>query len=595
MNLAGLDWGIIGAFFVISLAIGLIVSRQSGKNYKEFFLSGRGMPWWLLGISMVATTFSADTPNLVTDIVRNNGIAGNWVWWAFLLTGMLTVFVYARLWRRSGIMTDLEFYELRYHGKTAAFLRGFRAIYLGVFFNIMIMATVTLAAIKIGGVMLGLSPLQTVLIASAVTVVYTSLGGLRGVILTDFFQFILAMVGIIWAAIVIVNLPEVGGLDKLFSHEEVRTKLHLLPDFNDSSQLIPLFILPLAIQWWSVWYPGAEPGGGGYIVQRMLSAKDEKNAVGATLLFNIAHYALRPWPWILIALASIIVFPDLESLRQAFPNVSEQVVKDDLAFPAMLTYLPSGLLGLVIASLIAAFMSTLSTHLNWGASYIVHDFYRRFINEEASEKTLVRLGRWSTLGLMVLTALFALVLENALQAFNILLQIGAGTGLIFILRWFWWRINAFSEIAAMVVSFLMAIYLEILHPGEMASHTKLLLGVGVTTASWIIVTFLTPPTDHKTLLSFYQLIKPSPGGWRPVIEQAKAEGTMTEADVVPGKLPMEIAAMVIACFTVYATLFATGFWIYGNTSSAIISTVVAGAGAVLLMGFWRRLNALRQV
>lgn len=595
MNLAGLDWGIIGAFFVVSLAIGLIVSRQSGKNYKEFFLSGRGMPWWLLGISMVATTFSADTPNLVTDIVRNNGVAGNWVWWAFLLTGMLTVFVYARLWRRSGIMTDLEFYELRYHGKTAAFLRGFRAIYLGVFFNIMIMATVTLAAIKIGGVMLGLNPLQTVLITSIVTVVYTSLGGLRGVILTDFFQFILAMVGIIWAAIVIVNLPEVGGLEKLFSHEEVRTKLHLLPDFNDSSQLIPLFILPLAVQWWSVWYPGAEPGGGGYIVQRMLSAKDEKNAVGATLLFNIAHYALRPWPWILIALASIIVFPDLESLRQAFPNVSDQVVKDDLAFPAMLTYLPSGLLGLVIASLIAAFMSTLSTHLNWGASYIVHDFYRRFINEEASEKTLVGLGRWSTVGLMVLTALFALVLENALQAFNILLQIGAGTGLIFILRWFWWRINAFSEITAMVVSFLMAIYLEVIHPGDLESHTKLLLGVGITTACWLAATFLTPPTDHKTLLSFYRLIKPAPGGWRPVIEQGKAKGELTEAEVVPGRLPMEIAAMVIACFTVYAALFATGFWIYGNIASAVLSTAVALVGAALLMLFWKRLNTIRQV
>lgn len=595
MNLAGLDWGIIGAFFVVSLAIGLIVSRQSGKNYKEFFLSGRGMPWWLLGISMVATTFSADTPNLVTDIVRNNGVAGNWVWWAFLLTGMLTVFVYARLWRRSGIMTDLEFYELRYHGKTAAFLRGFRAIYLGVFFNIMIMATVTLAAIKIGGVMLGLGPLETVLITSAVTVVYTSLGGLRGVILTDFFQFILAMVGIIWAAVVIVNLPEVGGLEKLFAHEEVRTKLHLLPDFTDSSQLIPLFILPLAIQWWSVWYPGAEPGGGGYIVQRMLSAKDEKNAVGATLLFNIAHYALRPWPWILIALASIVVFPDLESLRQAFPNVSEQVVKDDLAFPAMLTYLPSGLLGLVIASLIAAFMSTLSTHLNWGASYIVHDFYRRFINEKASEKTLVRLGRWSTVGLMVLTALFALVLENALQAFNILLQIGAGTGLIFILRWFWWRISAFSEITAMVVSFLMAIYLEVIHPGELESHTKLLLGVGITTASWILVTFLTPPTDQKTLIAFYRLIKPSPGGWRPVINQGKADGTLTEAEVVPGQLPMEIGAMVIACFTVYSALFATGFWIYGNTMSAVISTSVAVVGAVLLMLLWKRLNAVKKM
>lgn len=591
MNLATLDWGIILAFFVISLAIGLMVSRKSGKNYKEFFLSGRGMPWWLLGISMVATTFSADTPNLVTDIVRNNGVSGNWVWWAFLLTGMLTVFVYARLWRRSGIMTDLEFYELRYSGKAAAFLRGFRAIYLGVFFNIMIMATVTLAAIKIGGVMLGLTPLQTVLIASTVTVIYTSLGGLRGVILTDFFQFALAMAGIIWAAVVIVNLPEVGGLEQLLAHEEVKGKLNLLPDFTDSKQLIPLFIMPLAIQWWSVWYPGAEPGGGGYIVQRMLSAKDERHAVGATLFFNIAHYALRPWPWIIIALASIVVFPDLESLRTAFPNVSDNVVKDDLAFPAMLTYLPSGLLGLVIASLIAAFMSTISTHLNWGASYIVHDFYRRFINKEAEDKTLVRLGRWATVGLMVLAALFALVLENALQAFNILLQIGAGTGLIFILRWFWWRINAYTEIAAMVISFALAIYLEVLHPYELASHTKLLLGVGLTTVGWIVVTLLTPPTDQATLLSFYKLIKPAPGGWRPVIDRAMGEGQLETSELVPGRLPLQVGAMLIGSFTVYSALFATGFWLYSNTVAALSATAVAAVGVLWLASIWRRLEA----
>lgn len=591
MNLATLDWGIILAFFALSLAIGLMVSRQSGKNYKEFFLSGRGMPWWLLGISMVATTFSADTPNLVTDIVRNNGVSGNWVWWAFLLTGMLTVFVYARLWRRSGIMTDLEFYELRYSGRGAAFLRGFRAIYLGVFFNIMIMATVTLAAIKIGGVMLGLTPLQTVLIASTVTVIYTSLGGLRGVILTDFFQFVLAMAGIIWAAVVIVNLPEVGGLEQLLAHEEVKGKLNLLPDFTDSKQLIPLFIMPLAIQWWSVWYPGAEPGGGGYIVQRMLSAKDERHAVGATLFFNIAHYALRPWPWIIIALASIVVFPDLESLRTAFPNVSDKVIKDDLAFPAMLTYLPSGLLGLVIASLIAAFMSTISTHLNWGASYIVHDFYRRFINKDAEDKTLVRLGRWSTVGLMVLAALFALVLENALQAFNILLQIGAGTGLIFILRWFWWRINAYTEISAMIISFVLAIYFEVLHPYELTSHTKLLLGVGLTTVGWIVVTLLTPPTDQATLLSFYKLIKPASGGWRPVIDRAMGEGQLETSELVPGRLPLQVGAMLIGSFTVYSALFATGFWLYSNTVAALSATAVAAVGVLWLASIWRRLEA----
>ncbi len=589
MTLSTLDWSIIAAFFAISLAIGLIVSRRAGQSYQEFFLSGRGMPWWLLGVSMVATTFSADTPNLVTDIVRNNGIAGNWVWWAFLLTGMLTVFVYAKLWRRSGILTDLEFYELRYHGKAAAFLRGFRAVYLGLFFNVMIMATVTLAAIKIGGVMLGLSPWETVLISSVIVVLYTSLGGLRGVILTDFFQFALAMGGIIWAAVVVVNLPQVGGLEQLLAHPNLEGKLNLLPDFSDSEQLVPLFILPLAVQWWSVWYPGAEPGGGGYIVQRMLSAKDENNAVGATLLFNIAHYALRPWPWILIALASLVVFPDLESLKMAFPNVSENVVKDDLAFPAMLTFLPTGLLGLVVASLIAAFMSTLSTHLNWGASYLVHDFYRRFIHEAAEEQTLVRVGRLSTVALMAFTALFALALDNALQAFNILLQIGAGTGLIFILRWFWWRINAYSEIAAMAISFLMAIYLELIHPGGLESHTKLLLGVSVTTAGWLAVTFLTPPTPQHRLLSFYQLIKPAPGGWQPVIEQGLQDGTLSRKALRPGRLPLEIAAMLIACLMVYAALFATGFWIYGNTLAGSIATGTALVSAGVLYGIWKKL------
>ena len=590
MNLSTLDWSIVFGFFAISMIIGLVVSRQSGKDYKEFFLSGRNMPWWLLGVSMVATTFSADTPNLVTDIVRKNGVAGNWVWWAFLLTGMLTVFVYAKLWRRSGILTDLEFYELRYGGKPAAFLRGFRSIYLGFFFNIMIMATVTLAAIKIGSVLLGLTPIQTVLIASVVTVIYTSLGGLRGVILTDFFQFILAMVGIIWACIVVLQLPEVGGLSGLLTHENVSGKLNLLPDFTDSTQLIPLFILPLAVQWWSVWYPGAEPGGGGYIAQRMLSAKDETNAVGATLLFNVAHYALRPWPWILIALASLIVFPDLDSLQQAFPNIKSSVIQDDLAFPAMLTFLPTGLLGLVIASLIAAFMSTISTHLNWGSSYLVNDFYLRFINPNAGDKQLVRIGRISTVVLMILAALFALALENALQAFNILLQIGAGTGLIFILRWFWWRINAYSELAAMVISFVVALYFEFLHPSEIADHWKLLMGIGITTVGWVTVTFMTPPTDQGTLSKFYRLIRPAKGGWMPVIERGLETGTIQQDTVQTGKLPLEIAAMLVGSLSVYSALFATGFWIYGNTMSGLVSTIVAAGGAYFLFRVWNRLH-----
>lgn len=575
MTLSTLDWSIIFAFFVISMAIGVLVSKQSGKSSSDFFLSGRSMPWWLLGFSMVATTFSADTPNLVTDIVRKNGVSGNWVWWAFLLTGMLTVFVYARLWRRSGVMTDLEFYELRYSGKGAAFLRGFRALYLGVFFNVLIMATVTLAAIKIGGILLGLTPTQTILIASIVTVFYSALGGLKGVILTDFFQFIIAMVGSVWAAYVVLNMPEVGGLTKLLEHENVAGKLNLLPDFNNMEVLIPLFILPLAVQWWSVWYPGAEPGGGGYIAQRMLSAKDEKNAVGATLFFNIAHYALRPWPWILIALGSLVMFPDIASLKVAFPNVDPGIVNDDLAYPAMLTYLPAGLLGLVIASLIAAFMSTISTHLNWGSSYIVNDFYKRFVDQDASEKKMVSVGRISTVILMALAAILALYLSNALQAFNILLQIGAGTGLIFILRWFWWRINAYSEIAAMVISFLVAIYFEFIHPVPVPDHWKLLMGVGITTVGWLTVTFLTQPDDYSKLLSFYKLIRPHSKGWKPVIDRALSENTITKKDITVGKLPGELAGMFSGVFLVYGSLFAIGFWIYGNIQGALIATGVA--------------------
>ena len=575
MQLSTLDWSFIIGFFIISLIIGLIASRQSGKSSTEYFLSGRTMPWWLLGISMVATTFSADTPNLVTDIVRKNGVAGNWVWWAFLLTGMLTVFVYAKLWRRSGISTDLEFYELRYSGKPAAFLRGFRAIYLGVFFNVMIMATVCLAAIKIGGVLLGLSPEKTVIIASVVTVLYTGLGGLRGVIWTDFFQFILAMIGTVWAAMVIVNLPEVGGLSNLLAHENVAPKLNFLPDFNNLEVAIPLLVIPLAVQWWSVWYPGAEPGGGGYIAQRMLSAKDEKNAVGATLLYNIAHYALRPWPWILIALASLVIYPDLESLKVAFPDVDPNIVNDDLAYSAMLTYLPSGLLGLVIASLIAAFMSTISTHLNWGSSYIAHDFYKRFINPRASEKSLVNVGRLSTVFLMIFSAWFALKLENALQAFNILMQIGAGTGLIFILRWFWWRINAWSEVSAMVISFAVAIFFEFFYIGDLAGWEKLVLGIAVTTFGWLFFTMITKPTAHHKLVDFYKIIKPHSGGWGHVVEKGLHEGSLKQSDITVGKLPGELLAMFLGVFLVYSILFGTGYWLYGNVPFALAGFAIA--------------------
>ena len=528
MQLSTLDWSILIVFFVILLSIGFFASKKAGKSVNEFFLSGRNMPWWLLGISMVATTFSADTPNLVTDIVRTNGVSGNWVWWAFLLTGMLTVFVYAKLWRRSEVLTDLEFYELRYGGKGAAFLRGFRAVYLGVFFNIMIMASVCLAGIKIGSVMLGLTPTQTLLIASSVTVLYSSLGGLKGVILTDFFQFTLAMIATFWAAAVIVNLPEVGGLEELISHPEILPKLDLIPDISDRELFLVVFLLPIAVQWWSVWYPGAEPGGGGYVAQRMLSAKDENHAVWATLLFNFMHYAVRPWPWILIALASLIVFPNLDDLQLAFPEISKSIIGHDLAYPAMMTLLPSGLLGLLLASLAAAFMSTIASHLNWGSSYVVNDFYKRFFEPEASEKKLVLLGRITTVLLMLFSCLVALLLSNALQAFAILLQIGAGTGLLFILRWFWYRINIYSEISAMIISFLVAFYLQIIHPrigfDPISTEGQLILGVAITTFSWILITYMTPEEDKEVLRDFYKKIQPGGKGWKKVVDKAKDDG-----------------------------------------------------------------------
>lgn len=591
MNISILDWSIIISFFVISMLIGVFASKTAGKNAKEFFLSGRNMPWWLLGVSMVATTFSADTPNLVTDIVRKNGVSGNWVWWAFLLTGMLTVFVYAKLWRRSEVTTDLEFYELRYGGKGAAFLRAFRALYLGVFFNVVIMATVSLAAIKIFGVMLGLSSWETLLIVSVVTVIYSSLGGLKGVLLTDFFQFFIAMAGAFGAAYYIVTLPEIGSLDALLAHPNVSDKLNIIPDFSDWNLLIPLFIMPLAIQWWATWYPGAEPGGGGYIAQRMLSAKDEKNAIGATLLFNVTHYAIRPWPWIIIALASLILFPQLSDMQAAFPNIEESKLGDDLAYSAMLTFLPKGLIGIVLASLIAAVMSTLSTHLNWGSSYVVNDFYSRFIKPEATDKELVAVGRISTVGLMVLAALLATVLSNALEAFNILLQIGAGTGLIFILRWFWWRINAYTEISAMIVSFIVAIYFESIHnklgfwpiPDDMA-YLKLLFGVSITTITWVAVTLLTKPEDDEVLLAFYKKVRPASHGWKKLLAK------YPEVKEETGQLPMEIGLMLIASIMVYAALFGVGFWIYGEIIPAIIASTIAVAGAFLVFKGWKKMR-----
>ncbi len=592
MHLTQLDWTIILAFFLISLLIGLLAGKQAGKGYTDYFLSGRNMPWWLLGVSMVATTFSADTPNLVTDIVRQNGVAGNWVWWAFLLTGMLTVFVYARLWRRSKVLTDLEFYELRYSGPEAAFLRAFRAFYLGVFFNAMIMATVILAAIKISGVIFpDLDPWKVTLFVLGITALYTTLGGLRGVLLTDLVQFIIAMGGTIWAAYILVNQPEIGGLHALFQNEAVQSKLSLLPDFQDTAAVVPLLIIPLAVQWWSVWYPGAEPGGGGYIVQRMLAAKDEKNAMGATLFFNIAHYALRPWPWIIIAFCSLVMYPDLSSLKEAFPNMIESKIGHDMAYPAMLTHLPKGLIGLVVASLLAAFMSTISTHLNWGSSYVTYDLWNRFIKPYASNRELVVVGRISTLLLLALSALIAhALLNNALQSFQILLQIGAGTGLLFILRWFWWRINAYSELTAMVVSFLVALYFHKWGPENLEDHWKLLYGVGITTLAWIAVTLFSPAIPKEHLIRFFKRVRPHAWGWQPVIRAGLRSCRLRDEHLKTGSFALELSGMFTGCFTVYAALFGTGYWIYGKTIPALVATTITALGGYLLFKIWGALN-----
>ena len=575
MNISNLDWTIIFFFFIIFIIIGLINLKKSGESSKEFFLSGRNMPWWLLGISMVATTFSADTPNLVTNIVREDGISGNWVWWAFLITGMMTVFFYAKLWRRSKVLTDLEFYELRYSGKAATFLRAFRAIYLGVFFNVMIMATVCLAGIKIGGILLGLSPFECVFYSSLITVIYSSLGGLRSVIVTDLIQFILAMIGSIWACVYVLNLNEIGGLNQLFSHVNVIDKINFLPDFNDKENLITIFIIPIAVQWWAVWYPGAEPGGGGYIAQRMLSAKDEKNAVYATLLFNIAHYALRPWPWIIIALSSLIIYPSLVDISSAFPNVDKSIIGNDIAYPAMLSLLPTGLLGLVLASLIAAYMSTISSHLNWGASYISIDFYKRFKNLNASEKQVVFIGRISTILLMILAGFVALRLSDALDAFQILLQIGAGTGSIFLLRWFWWRVNAYSEITGMIISFLLAIYFQWFHEEitgqNLKPYIELLLSISITTISWILVTLITKPTDNDKLLSFYKKIKPYGIGWKSFrllnnisLSQKDSKSSMND-----------LLLLFLGILAVYFCLFGFGYILFDEKLIGVFMLIIS--------------------
>ncbi len=565
MTLTWFDWSIVFGTLGLTLIVGLWVSKRAGRDSASFFLGNRHMPWWLLGFSMVATTFAADTPNLVTQIVRTQGVSGNWIWWCFLLTGMLTTFVYARLWRRLGVTTDIEFYERRYSGKPAGFLRGFRAVYLGLFFNVMIMANVTLAAVKISSVLFAVEPETVIVVAGLITVVFSAAGGFVGVLITDFLLFFLAMTGSILAAYFALDHPAVGGLSGLLEHPALQGKISFLPDLSDPNQYVPLLLIPLLVQWWSVWYPGAEPGGGGYIAQRMLAAKNENHSVGASAFFNLCHYAIRPWPWIIVALASLVIYPDIASLRAALPNVPANIIADDLAYSAMLAYVPAGALGIVIASLAAAYVSTISTSLNWGASYLVNDVYKRFAAPDATDKQMVTVGRIFTVLLMLLAGLLALKLESAMQAFRLMMSIGAGTGLLFLLRWFWHRINVWSEISAMVLSFSISMYFEFGAFSYLAGWQKLTYSVALTTLGWVVVTLLTPPADSDTLQKFDNSIRADKGSLR--------TGAM---------------ATLAATIGVYAALFCVGALLFGRyeLAAALLLTLVV-SGVMTRKLYWQ--------
>jgi Na+/proline symporter len=585
MQLVLIDWIIVVVAITISFVPAILLAKRAGTSTAEFFTSGRAAPWWLVGVSMVATTFSTDTPNLVTNLVREGGVASNWVWWAFLLTGMLTVFFYARLWRRSGVLTDLEFYEIRYTGKPARFVRGFRSLYLGLFFNCIIMAAVNLAAAKIANVILGWPMWQTLLICAAINVAFAATSGLWGVLVTDFIQFGIAMAGSLAAAFFALRQPGIGGLSGLIASVDVKT-LNLLPDFSDWTLTLTVLIIPLTVQWWSVWYPGAEPGGGSYIAQRMLASRSEADALKGTLFFSFAHYAVRPWPWIVVALASIIVYPELSDISAAFPHVDQRLIGHDMAYPAMLRFLPAGFLGLMVAGLLSAYVSTISTHLNWGTSYLVHDFYRRFMNSSASENHYVMVGRAVTAFLMIAAAGLTFVLDTARASFELLMSVGAGTGLLYLLRWFWWRINAWSEIAAMVSSFVIALGFFIAGKNDAAVpvHVSLLITVAATTVVWITVTFMTRPTDRSTLVAFYRLVRPAGPGWSSVRSEAGVGPS-------PDSLPMSLLGWGLGCTFVYAALFGMGSFIYGRTPQALMWLAILVVSGVslgrILPGLWK--------
>jgi len=603
MHLQLIDWVIVLATLLICFVPALFFGKRAGKNTSEFFASGRSVPWWLAGLSMVATTFSSDTPNWVTEQVRKFGVAGNWQWWAFVLTGVSTVFFFARLWRRSGVMTDLEFYELRYSGKAASVVRGFRAVYLGLFFNCFIMGMVTLAACKIANILFGMPPWQTIVICGILNTVFASHSGLWGVLVIDMVQFFIKMTAVVAAAY--FSLKQVGGLGALvekLGHLQVvlpeggqpvmsaidgsgQPILNILPNFTMYQLALMIFIMPIAIGWWANWYPGAEPGGGSYIAQRMLASKSEKDSLGGTLFFNLAHYVLRPWPWIITALCSIIVFPDLASIKAAFPNADPNLIGHDSAFPAMLKFLPVGFVGLMVGGLIAANSSTILTHLNWGSSYLVHDFYRRFINTTATERHYVNTGRVCTVLLYLFAAALSTVMSSAQQAFQILLSIGAGTGLLYIVRWFWSRVSAWCEVTAMAASLISAAGFPYLEKIGVLPHLGFaqttILQVGFTTICWLIAAFLAPQTERAKLIEFYRKVHPAGPGWTDVRKEAGV--TLAEAALHGDHMGKATLGWVSGCVVIWSSLFAIGNFLYGRIQPAVILTVVFVVSGVVLL------------
>jgi len=578
MKLSTLDWTVIAAYFLFNLGIGLYYARRAGGSTSEFFLSGRNVPWWLAGTSMVATTFAADTPLAVTGFVARNGIAGNWLWWNFVMSGILTVFLYARLWRRAGVMTDIEFAELRYSGKPAAFLRGFRALYLGLPINCIILGWVNLAMVKILEITLGVDKPRAILIVIGMllfTAFYTAISGLWGVLVTDLFQFALKMSMVIVLAILAVNA--VGGIDALKTKIGAMdaatgsgSRLAFFPEFGSVwMPAITLFVY-LAVIWWSTWYPGAEPGGGGYIAQRIFSAKNEKHGLLATLWFNIAHYALRPWPWILTALASLILYPTLVDKESGYIKT----LLDPNVFP---TYLR----GFMLAAFAAAYMSTIGTQLNWGASYVINDFYRRFIQRDSSEKHYVIASQIVTVLLMIASLVVTFYMESIGGAWKLLLVTGAGTGTVLLLRWFWWRINAWSEVSAMICAAVVSIFLQAVlkwdsdRPLDFAY--LMLVTVGTTTVVWVAVTFMTSPEPMETLVAFYRRVRPEGPGWNGIA--ARAELSQAHAQ---GRLSLQFANWILGCALIYGTLFGIGKLIFKEWVTGLLFLLVAIVSGALI-------------